>query len=340
MRSNLIPHTSYLIPQTSNLIPHTSYLKQTESSNSTMPLLLGTRASALAQWQAKWVAARLSEQGHSVELVNIVTHGDRNQQSRIEEIGAQNVFTKEIQQALLDKRIDLAVHSLKDLSTDEIAGIALAAVPQRGPVGDVLVWQAGDGIEALAQGATIGTGSLRRRTQLHHRRPDLRIEDIRGNVETRIAKLEDGRYDAIILAEAGLRRLGFEQWIGEILPKQIMLPAVGQGALGIETRHDDSAARSAVAPLEHAQTRAAVTAERAMLAALHGGCLAPIAGWARMENKQLTLSGRVLGHDGRDRLDVTLSTTDPQEAVALGRRVAEELAAQGADTLIQNARHK
>ncbi len=303
-----------------------------------MPLLLGTRASALAQWQAHWVAARLGEQGLAVELVNISTHGDRNQQSRIESIGAQNVFTKEIQQALLDKRIDLAVHSLKDLSTEKVEGISLAAVPQRGPVGDVLVWSAADGIDALAQGATVGTGSLRRRTQLHHQRPDLRIADIRGNVETRIKKLEDGLFDAIILAEAGLRRLGFEQWIGQILPKQIMLPAVGQGALGIESRDDDRTALSAVATLDHAETHAAVDAERAMLAALHGGCLAPIAGWARMENNQLTLSGRVLGHDGRERLDATLSTSDPQEAVALGLRVAKELSAQGADTLIRNAR--
>lgn len=305
-----------------------------------MPLLLGTRASTLAQWQAEWVATRLGEQGHEVELVPIITHGDRNQLSKIESLGAQNVFTKEIQQALLDRRIDLAVHSLKDLSTEKVAGLALAAVPQRGPVGDVLVWPQGGGIEALCEGATIGTGSLRRRTQLHHQRPDLRIENIRGNVDTRLAKLEDGRYDAIILAEAGLQRLGFEQWIGHILPKQIMLPAVGQGALGIETRDDDQATLSAVATLNHAQTHAAVIAERAMLAALHGGCLAPIAGWARIENNQLTLSGRVLSHDGKHRLDAQLATPDPQDAVTLGHRVAEELAAQGADTLIQNARPK
>lgn len=303
-----------------------------------MPLLLGTRASALAQWQAQWVAARLGEQGQAVELVPIVTHGDRNQQVKIESIGAQNVFTKEIQQALLDRRIDLAVHSLKDLSTEKVEGLTLAAVPRRGPVGDVLVCPTGDGIEALAQGATIGTGSLRRRTQLHHSRPDLNIENIRGNVDTRLVKLEDGQFDAIVLAEAGLRRLGLERWIGHILPKEIMLPAVGQGALGIETREDDHAALSSVATLDHAETHAAVTAERSMLAALHGGCLAPIAGWARMENNQLTLSGRVLSHDGKIRLDASLWTHDLQEALALGHRVAEELSARGADTLIRNAR--
>lgn len=305
-----------------------------------MPLLLGTRSSALAQWQAQWVAARLGELGHEVELVPIVTHGDRNQQSGIESIGSQNVFTKEIQQALLDRRIDLAVHSLKDLSTEKVDGLALAAVPRRGAVGDVLVWPMEGGIEALAEGAVIGTGSLRRRTQLHHQRPDLRIENIRGNVDTRLAKLEAGRYDAIILAEAGLRRLGLEDWIGEILPKEVMLPAVGQGALGIETRDDDQTAISAVASLDHAETHAAVDTERAMLATLHGGCLAPIAGWARMENGQLTLSGRVLSHDGQERIDAELSTLDPQDAVALGHRVAEKLLVQGADTLIQNARPK
>ncbi len=294
----------------------------------------------MAQWQAQWVAARLGELGHSVELVPISTHGDRNQQAKIESIGAQNVFTKEIQLALLDRRIDLAVHSLKDLSTEKIAGIALAAVPRRGPVGDVLVWPTGGGIEALAAGALIGTGSLRRRTQLHHQRPDLRIENIRGNVDTRLAKLEAGRYDAIVLAEAGLLRLGLEKWIGHILPKDVMLPAVGQGALGVETRDDDSAAMAAVAALDHAETHAAVDAERSMLAALHGGCLAPIAGWARIENDQLTLSGRVLSHDGRQRIDAQLSTPTPQDAISLGHRVAQELSSQGADTLIQNARPK
>ena len=321
-----------------------------ENSESKMPLLLGTRASALAQWQAQWVAARLVERGHAVELVPIVTHGDRNQQSKIGSTGAngsiaaRNVFTKEIQQALLEKRIDLAVHSLKDLSTEPVEGLALAAVPARGPVDDVLVWPADGGIESLAEGAVIGTGSPRRYSQLHHVRPDLRIRDIRGNVDTRLGKLEAGQYDAIILAEAGLRRLGLDQWIGETMPKDIMLPAVGQGALGIETRTDDQTARSAVASLDDAETHAAVTAERAMMAALEGGCLAPIAAWARVENGRLTLDrrlvldGRVLSLDGRERLDVTLSVADIQDAVALGQSVAKELSDKGADVLIRDAR--
>ena len=309
-----------------------------ENSESKMPLLLGTRASALAQWQAQWVAARLIELGHAVELVPIVTHGDRNQQAKIGSIGAQNVFTKEIQQALLERRIDLAVHSLKDLSTEPVEGLALAVVPRRGPVDDVLVWPTGGGIESLAEGAIIGTGSPRRRSQLHHVRPDLRIHDIRGNVDTRLAKLEAGRYDAIILAEAGLRRLGLERWIGETMPRDIMLPAVGQGALGIETRADDRAARAAVASLDDAPTHAAVTAERAMMAALEGGCLAPIAAWARVENGRLVLDGRVLSLDGLKRLDATLSVDDIQNAATLGQNVAKELSHKGADALIRDAR--
>jgi len=303
-----------------------------------MPLLLGTRASALAQWQAQWVAARLIERGHAVELVPIATHGDRNQQSKIGSVGVQNVFTKEIQQALLDKRIDLAVHSLKDLSTEPVEGLTLAAVPQRGPVDDVLVWPAEGGIESLAEGAIIGTGSPRRRSQLHHVRADLRIRDIRGNVDTRLAKLEAGRYDAIVLAEAGLRRLGLDRWIGETIPKDVMLPAVGQGALGIETRANDQAARSAVAPLDDSQTHAAVTAERAMMAALEGGCLAPIAAWARVENERLVLDGRVLSLDGLKRLDARLSVADIQDADTLGQNVAKELSGKGADVLIRDAR--
>ena len=309
-----------------------------ENSESKMPLLLGTRASALAQWQAEWVAARLIELGHAVELVPIVTHGDRNQESKIGSIGVQNVFTKEIQQALLQRRIDLAVHSLKDLSTEPVEGLALAAVPRRGPIDDVLVWPADGGIESLAEGAIIGTGSPRRRSQLHHVRPDLRIHDIRGNVDTRLAKLEAGQYDAIILAEAGLRRLGLDQWIGETMPRDVMLPAVGQGALGIETRADDRAARAAVASLDDAQTHAAVTAERAMMAALEGGCLAPIAAWARVENGRLALDGRVLSLDGRKRLDARLSVADIQDAATLGQNVAKELSDKGADILIRDAR--
>lgn len=308
------------------------------SQKSKNPLLLGTRASTLAQWQAEWVAARLGELGTAVELVSILTHGDRNKEAKIGSLAAQNVFTKEIQNALLDGRIDLAVHSLKDLATAPVPGLTLAAVPERGPVGDVLVWPEGGGFDSLAAGAVVGTGSPRRRAQLLHLRPDLQVRDIRGNVETRLAKLEEGRYDAVILAEAGLRRLALDRWIGEILPMQVMLPAVGQGALGIETRADDAATQAAVAVLDHAATRAAVTAERALMAALEGGCQTPIAAWARIEHGRLILTARVLSLDGRTRLDAELSTADMQDAQTLGQKTASELSAKGAGQLIKESR--
>jgi hydroxymethylbilane synthase len=302
-----------------------------------MKLRLGTRASALARWQAEWVAARLGELAHEVELVPISTAGDRQRQGPIDRIGAPGVFTKEIQRALVDDRIDLAVHSLKDLSTERAPGLCLAAVPERGPAGDVLLSCHYANLEALPPRAVVGTGSTRRKTQLWHARPDLEIRDIRGNVETRVAKLDAGDYDAIVLAEAGLVRLGLAQRIRQFLPEAIVLPAVGQGALGLETREDDAAVREAIARLDHWATHAAVLAERTMLAALMGGCLAPIGGWARVEDGLLTLRGRVLGVDGRKCLDATL-TGSLDDAEALGRGVAGQLLEQGAAELIRDAR--
>lgn len=318
-------------------------------------LRLGTRASVLARRQAEWVAARLGQLGVEVELVPITTSGDR-QQGPIRAIGGQGIFTKQIQRALLDERIDLAVHSLKDLPTAEPGGLCLAAVPERAAVGDVLVCppagptnlDAGEApsppapagpppLASLAEGAVVGTGSLRRRSQLLHVRPDLRVEDVRGNVETRLRKLDADDYDAMILAEAGLRRLGLAERITQTLPSSIVLPAVGQGALALEARSDDHAARSALGRLDHPPTHAAVLAERAMLAALEGGCLAAIAAWGRVDQEALTLTGRVLSPDGSQKIDSTL-TGDPLAAEQLGRRVAAELAAQGAAALIQAAR--
>jgi hydroxymethylbilane synthase len=302
-----------------------------------MKLRLGTRASALARWQAEWVAARLRELAHEVELVPISTAGDRQRQGPIDRIGAPGVFTKEIQRALLDDRIDLAVHSLKDLSTERVSGLCLAAVPERGPAGDVFLSPRYSGLEALPSRAVIGTGSMRRKTQLWHARPDLEIHDIRGNVETRVAKLDAGDYDAIVLAEAGLVRLGLADRITQFLPDAIILPAVGQGALGLETRDDDIAVRGAIAPLDHRATHAAVLAERAMLVALQGGCLAPIGGWARVENGELTLRGRVLAIDGRECLNAMLAGS-LDDAQKLGTDVAEQLLQQGAAELIRAAR--
>ncbi len=291
----------------------------------------------MAKWQAQWVAARLEASGVDVQLVPISTSGDRHKSGSIADVGSQGVFTKEIQAALLDERVDLAVHSLKDLPTDPVPGLCLAAVPQRGPIGDVLVCSSHSSLEELPEGVVVGTGSLRRRSQLLQARSDLQIRDIRGNVDTRLAKLARGDYDALVLAEAGLRRLGLAQHIGQELFPAIILPAVGQGALGLETRQDDQATRSALAVLDDAASHAAVLAERAMLAALQGGCLAPVAAWGRIEDGQLTLTGRVLDADGRRSVETSL-TADPDDAEQLGRQVADELFAQGAAELIATSR--
>ena len=300
-------------------------------------LRLGTRGSPLARWQAEWVAARLSEHGVAVELVPISTQGDVTTGS-LSEIGGQGLFTKEIQRALLNGEIDLAVHSLKDLPTEPVAGLTLGAVPLRESVGDVLVSHGIDSVAALPPHARIGTGSTRRRAQLLHVRPDLQMLDIRGNVDTRLRKLDAGDFDAIVLAEAGLKRLGLGDRIVHVIPLATMLPAVGQGALGIEVRADDVATRQAVAPLNDGATRCAIDAERALLATLRGGCMAPVGAWGRIEVDTLKLDGVVLSHDGARRL-FAASQGEPDAAAALGEAVAEQLLAQGAAELISSARN-
>lgn len=305
--------------------------------SSSRVLRLGTRASPLARWQADWVAARLAEVGVEVEMVLLTTRGDREQLGPIGAMGGQGVFTKELQRALLAGEIDLAVHSLKDLPTDAVDGLTLAAVPPRGPSGDVLVSRKVSSWAELPQGAVVGTGSLRRRTQLWHARPDLKMQDVRGNIDTRLRKLDDGQYDALILAEAGLERLGLAGEIAQVLPKTLMLPAIGQGALGLETRSDDAGARSALAPLDDRETHATVAAERALLAALRGGCLAPVGAWGRIEEGLLQLTAVVLSQDGARRIAAE-ATGDLSAAAALGEGVAAELLAQGAGELIAGAR--
>ena len=331
----------------------------------TPTLRIGTRGSKLARWQAGWVADRLRELGQSVELVEIATHGDVDRRRSIEEIGTRGVFTKEIQRALLAGNVDIGVHSLKDLPTEPVDGLMLAAVPpresaadvlalpkrvagverQRAPRGDVLgARQELDpnhpDLAVLSTGAHVGTGSLRRQAQLRSVRPDLLIDDIRGNVDTRLRKLDEGQFDAIVLAEAGLRRLAMADRITQVLPFELMLPAVGQGALAIECRVDDAATRRAVAPLDDASTHAAVLAERALLAQLRGGCLAPVGAWARLEGGRLHLSAVVLSADGTRRLDASDFTqgSDLRDAEQLGVRVADTLLDQGAAELIAASR--
>ena len=273
--------------------------------------------------------------GVEVEIVLITTSGDRHQ-GTIQDIG-QGVFTREIQRALVSGRIDLAVHSLKDLPTDTPAELTLAAVPWRGPCGDVLVSPKWKTLEQLPAGAVVGTSSMRRKAQVLHARGDLQIKDIRGNIDTRLRKLHQGEYGALVLAEAGLTRLGLGGEITQSLPFSIMLPAVGQGALGLETRREDGATRGALAALDHEPTHHAILAERAMLSALRGGCLAPIGAWGRVEAGRLRLSGRVLSPDGRSKIEAA-AEADLVASAELGRRVAEELLRQGAVELIDLSR--
>ncbi len=300
-------------------------------------LRLGTRASPLARWQADWVAGELRRLGHDVVLVPLSTRGDQQRDAPLGEIGGQGVFTKELERALLRDEIDLAVHSLKDLPTEPVEGLELAAIPPRAPTGDALLSVRWRSLAELPANAAVGTGSLRRRAQLWHMRRDLRMLDIRGNVDTRLRKLAEGEYDALILAQAGLQRLGLDGHIREILPESMMLPAVGQGALGVEIRSANSELREAFAPLDDAATRAAVTAERAMLAALRGGCLAPVGAKGELEGDRLTLRGVVLSGDGSVRLEARQIGL-PHEAEHVGRQVAEQLLEQGAGELIAASR--
>jgi hydroxymethylbilane synthase len=306
------------------------------SNVSSAPLRLGTRASALARWQAEWVAARLQERGVAVELVPITTQGDVKT-GPLGQIGGQGLFTKEIQRALLDGKIDLAVHSCKDLPTAEVPGLVIAVVPQRESTADVLVSKKFDHVEALPQRARVGTGSLRRQSQLLHVRADLIVEDIRGNVETRLKKLEEGQFDAIVLAEAGLKRLGLAEEIAHVIPRNDMLPAVGQGALAIETRADDQQTQALLAPLDDRATHQAVIAERVLLAELRAGCLAPVGAGGRVEKGRLILDTVVLSADGRQRLAAS-GSDELEKAAALGRRVAADLVRQGAADLITASR--
>jgi hydroxymethylbilane synthase len=297
---------------------------------------IGTRGSPLARWQADWVAANLRQLGAETELIVIKTEGDVRS-GPIAQIGGQGVFTKEIQRALIDSRVDIAVHSLKDLPTEPVSGLRLGAVPPRAVPSDVLVARSAYTLATLPLGARIGTGSNRRRAQLLHHRPDLVVEPVRGNLETRLRKLDEAQTDALVLAEAGLRRLGLEDRIGFVFPSTVMLPAVGQGAIGVEIRAEDQSTQQTIAPLDDPSSHAAVVAERAALAGLRGGCLAPIGALGHVESGELTLDVVVLSPDGRQRIAAS-DTAGPDEAEALGQRVADQLLAQGAGALIDSSR--
>jgi hydroxymethylbilane synthase len=297
---------------------------------------IGTRASPLALWQANHVADRLRREhpGLAVELVEIQTTGDRVQGVPLSSFGGEGVFTKAIQNALLEERVDLAVHSLKDLPTLVMPELTLAAVPPRGPSGDVLVSHRHKSFEALPQGAQVATSSLRRRAQVLHRRPDLRLVEIRGNVDTRLRKLDEQGLDALLLAEAGLRRLGLERHITEVLNPAWLFPAVGQGALGIECRTSDANTQVLLEPLDDAPTRAAVLAERSLLRTLGGGCHVPVGARTHYTPDRLALRGTVLSPNGVRRIEADLAGP-PEQAEDLGIELAQKLLAQGARELLE-----
>ncbi|HEX8264248.1 MAG TPA: hydroxymethylbilane synthase [Pyrinomonadaceae bacterium] len=301
-------------------------------------IIIGTRGSRLALWQAEFVRAQLKEKHPqiSVELEIIKTFGDREQNVSLTEIGGQGVFVKELETALIANRIDLAVHSLKDLPTVLPENLHISAVLKREDVRDALVVgkeSNTSSISDLPENAVVGTSSLRRASQIKNLRPDLQIKDLRGNVDTRIAKLDAGEYDAIILAAAGLKRLGCEHRITAFLSFDEMLPQVGQGALAIETRKDDSETNNLVAVLNDAETRACVEAERAFLRGLGGGCQFPIAAHARIEENEMRLEGLVAKPDGSEILR-DARTGDSAKARENGELLALSLLAKGAENLI------
>lgn len=303
-------------------------------------LTIGSRGSRLALWQANWVKDRLTSLHKDLEVrIEIIkTSGDVIRDRPLAAIGGKGLFTKEIEEALIDARIDLAVHSLKDLPTILPEGLQLSAITEREDARDALLLREDASIsygklEALPAGAIVGSSSQRRVAQLKHLRGDVHIKDIRGNVDTRIRKLDAGEYDAIILASAGLRRLGFGDRINQAIPTDVMLPAVGQGALAIETRADDRETIRLVSLLNHEPTRAACTAERALLRALGGGCQTPIAAHAVVRGNQLKLAGLVASTAGdliiRDRLEGAVA-----EAEQTGAQLAIRLQELGADALL------
>jgi hydroxymethylbilane synthase len=298
-------------------------------------LRIGTRGSALALWQARSIAEALREAtGIEPEIVVIKTSGDKFQQVSFSQIGTKGVFMKELEDALLEERIDLAVHSMKDVPTEMPEGLMIAAIGKRQDVRDALLSSSGATLASLPQGARVGTSSLRRQSQLLYARRDLRLLELRGNVDTRIEKLKRGDYDAIVLAKAGLDRLGLSGNISQVLPHDVSLPAAGQGAIGIEARAGDAETMRVLAGLEDAETRSAVTAERCALAGLGGGCQVPIGAWGRIENGKLLLDVVVLSPDGTQRM-WERDSGSPGEAEGIGKRVAQKLRDDGAAVLLE-----
>lgn len=301
------------------------------------PVRIGTRGSALALWQANHIKALLEPVLGPIELTIIKTSGDKNQTDPLSKIGAsaggKGLFVKEIEEALLDRSVSIAVHSSKDLPSVLPDGLLLAAFPPREDPRDALLSKGGNTLGSLPKGAVIGTSSLRRMTQIKAVRPDLECADLRGNVDTRVRKLDEGGYHAIVLAVAGLKRLGFAHRISGYLGPPEMIPAVGQGALGIEMRADDPLREKVAAALDHPQTRAAVEAERSFLATLEGGCTIPVGAYAQVDSAgRLSIEGLIASPTTIVRGTDAAAMSD---AAVLGRRLAENLLAKGGREILE-----
>lgn len=299
---------------------------------------IGTRSSALALWQSNYIKTQL-ESGYPdsvIEIIHIKTKGDKILDAPLSKIGDKGLFTKELENALLDGRIDLAVHSLKDLTTTLPEGLTLGAVTERDDIRDVFITPPSkryNGLEELPEGATIATGSLRRKCQLLAFRPDLAVTDIRGNINTRLQKLDESDWDGMILAAAGLLRMGWHDRMTQVIDPKIILPAVGQGALGVEIREDDSRMTELLTPLDDYNTRQSTTAERALLRRLEGGCQIPVGAWGRIEDNTMYLDAVVGSLDGGNIVRGKISGR-PGDAMKLGVELAEKLLSEGADKIL------
>jgi len=309
------------------------------------PLRIGTRGSSLALWQANHIAGLLAERhGIETELVRIRTAGDRLQSASVGQVnaaigsesGSKGIFIKELEEALLAGAIDLAVHSMKDVPTEIPAGLAFAAITRREDPRDCLISREGATLETLTAGAAVGTSSLRRQAQLRHHRPDIQALDLRGNVDTRLQKLDAGKFDAVVLAVAGVNRLGLSGRITQILNEDVMLPAVGQGALGIETRANDAETSRVAVSLDDAETRACITAERALLHELQGGCQVPLGASAHLVAGEIRIEAAVFSADGAEfvRRDARGAQADP---AAVGKLLGKILLEAGAGRILRLA---
>jgi len=296
---------------------------------------IGTRGSLLAKWQAEFVRREiLRVTGVDAEIVVVKTTGDKLNQASFSEIGGQGVFIKELEEALLNGEIDLAVHSVKDVPTNVPSRLCFPVICRRDDVRDcVVVHKAGQKLATLRQGARVGTSSLRRQAQLLHARPDLDVREIRGNVDTRLRKVESGEYDAILLAKAGLDRLGLSARVAEVIEPEVLMPAVGQGAIGVQARLKDEEMAEAIAPVDDFETRQSIVAERALLGALQGGCQVPMGAWARLERGELIMDAVVCSPDGKQRI-YQRDSAAPELARDLGQRIAEQLWSAGAGAIL------